>query len=191
MWWVALSRLQTRGLAICLWRHAAGCAQVTLVTKGLVDREAKLRKTTEDLWQQAVAANQELTCFRALAANEVTALSSTRPTASSCGSGRCAGQLSLMHQAVDCCLSISSAISYLDCGTSLLLNQADTGFACCRRLRRCAGRMRLQERWRPSRHGRSSCNKDTRTFSLHARKCGPWQQWRRQLQSQWLWCERI
>jgi hypothetical protein len=41
------------------------------VTKGLVDREAKLQKTTEDLWQQAVAANQELTCFRALAANEV------------------------------------------------------------------------------------------------------------------------
>jgi hypothetical protein len=52
----------------------AGCAQVTLVTKGLVDREAKLRKTTEDLWQQAVTANQELTCFRALAANEVTSI---------------------------------------------------------------------------------------------------------------------
>lgn len=46
-------------------------AQVHLVTKGLVDREAKLRKTTEDLWQQAAAARQELACFRALAANEV------------------------------------------------------------------------------------------------------------------------
>lgn len=52
-------------------QRVAACAQVTLVTKGLVDREAKLRKTTEDLWQQATAANQELTCFRALAANEV------------------------------------------------------------------------------------------------------------------------
>lgn len=51
-------------------RHAAA-AQVTLVTKGLTEREAKLRKTTEDLWQQAAASRQELACFRALAANEV------------------------------------------------------------------------------------------------------------------------
>jgi len=45
--------------------------QVELVTKGLVQREAKLRKTTTDMWEQAAAARQELACFRALAANEV------------------------------------------------------------------------------------------------------------------------
>jgi hypothetical protein len=61
--------------------------QVTLVTKGLVEREAKLRKTTEDLWQQAVAANQELTCFRALATNEVARSPDDALLVSPCWSG--------------------------------------------------------------------------------------------------------
>lgn len=41
------------------------------MTRGLVQREAKLRKATADMWEQAAAARQELACFRALAANEV------------------------------------------------------------------------------------------------------------------------
>ena len=65
--------MQCCNLAVCS-SPCDGCAQVTLVTKGLVDREAKLRKATEDLWQQVVAAQQELTCFRALATNEVASM---------------------------------------------------------------------------------------------------------------------
>lgn len=45
--------------------------QVNLVTKGLAEREAKLRASTEELFQHATAARQELACFRSLAANEV------------------------------------------------------------------------------------------------------------------------
>ena len=41
------------------------------MTKGLVEREGRLRRITLELWENAASARQELACFRALAANEV------------------------------------------------------------------------------------------------------------------------